>query len=187
MKKLIRLILMLGGMTVLTSCADTITWQEEVKLNDGRAIVVTQKRRCESAYTGQNFAKCISREAWLTIKLPEFGDKEIVWNEKLIPTILNLNNGKLFVIGRPPTGKEFLTYGKPIPDYIGFRFENNQWQRIPFRDIPESIYDTNMVIDFPPEGTSLLTIETKNSREVNGHPGYPKSSRRIDPAFKGNY
>lgn len=184
MKKLIRLILMLGGLTVLTSCADTITWQEEVKLNDGRVIVVTQKRRCESAYTGQNFAKCISREAWLTIKLPEFGDKDIVWNEKLKPMTLNLHAGKLYVIGRFPTGREFYLYNKPQPPYIGFRWDGFAWQRIAFVEIPEAIYDGNMVIDLPPEGTSLLTIEKKNSRELNGDLGYPKYVKRIDPTNK---
>jgi hypothetical protein len=166
---------------------NTITWQEEVKLNDGRVIIVTQKRRCEGAYTGQNYAKCISRETWLTIKLPEFGNKEIVWNEKLEPMVVNLYQQKLYVIGVFPTGYEFDLYGKPRPPYIGFQWDGNNWHRLSFNEIPEAIYDGNMVIDLPPEGTTLLTVEKKNSREMNGNRGHPKSSRRIDPTFTSNY
>lgn len=76
-------------------CGDnTITWTEEVKLLDGRVITVMQKRRIEGN---------IEREAWLTIKLPEFGDKEIVWHENLDTMVLNVYQNKLYVVGRFPT------------------------------------------------------------------------------------
>jgi hypothetical protein len=67
--------LMLAAVPLVGGCSDnTITWTEDVKLLDGRVITVTQKRRIEGR---------MSREAWLTFKLPEFGDKEIVWHENL--------------------------------------------------------------------------------------------------------
>jgi hypothetical protein len=56
----------LATVPMLGGCSDnTITWQEEVKLLDGRVITVTQKRRIQES---------IEREAWLTFKLPDFGD-----------------------------------------------------------------------------------------------------------------
>ena len=68
------LIILLG--TSMASCGEDIRiWREEVKLLDGRVIVVTQKKRCEGAYTGVNYASCIAREAWLTINLPEFSKR----------------------------------------------------------------------------------------------------------------
>jgi len=172
----------------LSACADSITWQEEVKLNDGRVIVVTQKKRCEGAYTGGNYAACIAREAWLTIKLPEFSAQDIVWHENLNPRIVNTHNGRLYVVGWPPTGREFELYGKQRPPYFGFVWENNQWKRIPFADIPEAIYDTNMLIEsIPPAGTKLLTLGEKGSREINGDLTYKKHQRRIDPTYKSNF
>ena len=164
-----------------------VTWQEEVKLNDGRVIVVTQKKRCEGAYTGKEFAKCIAREAWLTINLPEFSSKEIVWHERLSPKIVNIHEGKLYVVGIPPTCLEFDFYGKPQPDYIGFIFESGGWRRIPFNKIPKAIYDTNLLTaGLPPEGTEYLTLERKQSKEINGKPTISKHIKRIDPTFKSN-
>lgn len=191
LKRLAQLVLVAGGITVLPGCSEGFTaqagfrtWQEEVRLNDGRVIVVTQKRRCEGAYTGQNYASCIPREAWLTFKLPDFGSQEIVWSEKLKPMLLNVHNGRLFVVGRFPTEREFRLYGKPQPSYVGFRWENGHWKRIAFTEIPEAIYDTNLLIGFPPEGTKLLVLTRKESREMNADPEYPKQYKRIDPSYK---
>ena len=129
----------LASVPMMGGCGDkTITWQEEVKLLDGRVITVTQKRRIE-----QN----MDREAWLTIKLPEFGDKEIVWHESLSTQVLNLYHGKLYVIANFPSDLEYRKYGRPKPSYVGFRYDAGKWVRIPFSDIPEAIYDTNMYFD----------------------------------------
>jgi len=180
------LMLILAGIPFIGGCGDnTLTWQEEVKLLDGRTITVTQKRRCESAYTGQNFTKCISRETWLTIKLPEFGGKDIIWNEKLDPLVVNIHAGKLYVVGMFPTAREFYLYGKPQPPYVGFRWDGIAWQHIAFAEIPEVLYDGNTVIDLPPDGTTLLTLEKKSI--LNGNRGYPKDVKRIDPAYKSNF
>jgi hypothetical protein len=189
LRKVAQLVFFIGVTMSFSACAtEFVTWQEEVKLNDGRVIIVTQKKRCESAYTGDNVAKCIAREAWLTINLPEISAKEIVWNEKLSPRILNIDHGKLYVVGWPPTNLEFRLYEKPRPPYIGFLFEGDKWKRVSFDQIPESIYDTNMLIEgIPPEGTRLLTLDKKGSREVNGDPTYCKHQRRIDPTYKSNF
>ncbi len=184
LKRLARLVLLAG---LLPACAHTVTWREEVKLNDGRVIVVTQKKRCASAYTGSEVAPCIAREAWLTIPLREFSHEDIVWHERLKPRVLNIHDGRLYVVGFPPTCLEFRVYGKPRPIYVGFVFEQGQWRRIPFAEIPAAIYDTNMLIEgIPPPGISYLSIEKKESREINGDPTYPKSAKRIDPTFMSN-
>lgn len=121
-------------------CGDnTITWTEEVKLLDGRVIMVTQKRRIDM--------KRMPREAWLTFKLPEFGDKEIVWHESLETQVLNVYQGKLYVVGGFSSIVEFCQYGKPFPAYIGFRYDSGQWVRISFNEIPKAIYSSNMYFD----------------------------------------
>jgi hypothetical protein len=132
--------LVLAAVPMIGGCSDnTITWTEEVKLLDGRVITVTQKRQID--------VHNIDREAWLTFKLTEFGNKEIVWHENLGTLILNVYQGKLYVVGRITTVREFRQYGKPNPSYVGFRYDNGQWVRIPFNEIPEAIYDTNMYFE----------------------------------------
>lgn len=188
--KLAQLAFLLGGFLALPSCASSEfkTWQEEVKLNDGRVIVVTQKKRCSGAYTGGNYANCIAREAWLTIKLPEFGNQEIVWHEHLSPRILNVHEGQLYIVGDPPTGLEFRAYGKPQPPYIGFVLENGKWKRIPFELIPSAIYDTNMLLDaFPPNDINFLSLSKKESGELNGNRYLTNEQKRIDPKYKSNF
>jgi hypothetical protein len=132
--------LVLAVVPLVGGCGDnTITWTEEVKLLDGRVITVTQKRRIDM--------KRMPREAWLTFKLPEFGDKEIVWHEGLETQVLNVYQGKLYVVGDADTVEAYNGYGQPKPSYIGFRYDNSQWVRIPFNEIPEAIYDTNMYFE----------------------------------------
>lgn len=129
----------LAGAPLLGGCGDTmLTWTEEVQLLDGRVITVAQKRRIEER---------IEREAWLTFKLPEFGDKEIIWHQDLDTMVLNVYQNKLYIVGRFPSGRELKRYGYPAPPYIGFRYDNGQWMRIPFSEIPTAIYEANLFPD----------------------------------------
>ena len=192
-QRMIQLVVLLGSVYMFPGCAsgllgqpEYVTWKEEVKLNDGRVIVVTQKRHCFAAYTGGNVANCIERESWLTIQLPEFGDQEIVWHENLKPSILNVHNGRLYIVGAPATCVEFRTYNRPIPMYIGFVLAGGQWKQIPFEEIPAAIYDTNLVIDGQFVKTNFLTIVVKNSIELNGSPAYSAHTKRIDSRTKSN-
>lgn len=158
-KQIAVLMIFLG--VAMSGCADTVTWREEVKLSDGRVIEVMQRRRYEGVYTGQDVGSVV-REAWLSFRLPEFGNQEITWHENLKPRILNLSNNKWYVVGIPPTGLEFAQYGKPKPDYVGFRYEGEKWLRIPFEEIPEEIYSTNLWIEnVPPNKSSYVSVADK--------------------------
>lgn len=169
----------------MTGCADTVTWREEVKLSDGRVIEVTQKRRYEGVYTGQDVGSVV-REAWLTFRLPDLGSHEIAWHENLKPWILNIHSGKAYVVGFPPTGLEFDQYGKQRPPYIGFRYENGKWLRISFSEIPEAIYDTNLWIEnVPPNNSGHVSLADK-TEEIR-KPTLDKDRKRIDPTYKSNF
>ncbi len=175
LKTFFQLVIVLGICMNISACSNTISWDEEVKLNDGRMIVVTQKKLMDHG---------IDREAWLTFSLPEFSKAEILWHENLTPIVLNVHDGRLYLIGLPQTRIEFYKYAMPRPSYVPFRWEGGGWQRIPFAEVPVAIYDVNMLIDStPPEGTKILTWPTKTSAEVNGKAGYPKEIRRLDPQY----
>ncbi|HLP97602.1 MAG TPA: hypothetical protein VK149_04070 [Sideroxyarcus sp.] len=153
--------LVLASLLLLGGCSNTGSWEEEVKLSDGRVITVTQKRRYDGVYTGQNFGD-LPREFWLTFKLPEFGEQEITWHENLRPQVLNMYQGKLYVVGIPFTEREFRQYGSPFPEYVPYRYESGQWKRIPFSEIPEVIYDTNLLIaNGAPNGAKFVTFSMK--------------------------
>lgn len=185
LKSLIRLFLITGGLISLTACSDTGSWKEDVKLLDGREITVTQTRRFEGSYNGVNYGSVV-REVWLTLKLPEFGNQEIIWHENLLPWVVNVYKGKLYVVGWPPTGREFYLYGGSRPPYIGFVYENNKWKRIPFAEIPVEIYDVNMWIDnTPPNKSDRIGLADKDKQKQG--PRYPDGFKKIDPRFNSNF
>lgn len=182
---LVRALFVILSTTQLAACSDAVEWREEVKLNDGRTIVVTQKRRCEAGdYKAKTQATCVAREAWLRFNLPEFSETEIVWHESLNPMVLNIDKGHLYVVGFPPHTLEFRAYGATNPPYFGFLWDNGSWKRIGFGEIPQSIYEGNMLIEsIPKNRTADLELPRKNSEEENGDPRYPGYLRRIDPKF----
>ncbi len=184
--------ILLIGILLITGCTSVLAkqdkfreWQEEVQFNDGSVIVVTQKKRCEGAYTGNEYAQCIAREAWLTINLPEFSDKPMVWHENLYPLVVNVYQKKLYIVGAFPTQREFKLYGEPQPPYIGFVWKDHSWQRISFEAIPEPIYDVNMLMEgIPPKEIKYLSIAKKESKEINGKSSYRKSQKHLNPSHK---
>lgn len=182
-------LLVMGCASPYSSRSDVFrTWDEEVKLNDGRVIVVNQKVRCDGQAVSHPEKSCVMREVWLTFRLPEFSSQEIVWNEHLQPLVLNVDRGQLYVVGMPPTSREFDIYGKPRPPYIGFRFEVDGWYRMPFEEIPRAIYDTNLVIGLAPaDAKPVLTVERKESKELNGGPTRGKVFKRIDSNYKSRF
>lgn len=177
--------LILAAALLLAACSrNIVTWKEEVELSDGRVITVTQKRRCKSAYEGPDVSSCTERESWLTFRLPEFGDKEITWNEKLTPLVLNLHENRLYVIGLPATGYEGRLYGNPRPPYVSFEYRGNGWLRIAFKDIPDAIYDANLLI-LPPSKwlNGNVDLRYKSTIDGNRNPRVDRVYKRIDPHY----
>ena len=159
-------------------CGDNmLTWQEEVKLLDGRVIMVMQKRRIEES---------IPREAWLTFKLPELGDKEIMWHENLEPKIFNVYQNKIYIIGSPKTIIEYNQHGRPEPFYLGYRYDGEKWIRIPFSEIPVAIYDVNM---YPENMASarLKKVSILDKAEIFKDGRWRIHQRRIDPNYRSNF
>jgi hypothetical protein len=76
--------------------------------------------------------------------------------------VLNIHQGKLYVVGIPFTEREFREYGRPFPEYVPYRYEAGLWKRTPFKEIPEAIYDTNLLIaNGPPDGAKFVTFAMK--------------------------
>lgn len=166
----------LASVPLVGGCGDnTLSWTEEVKLLDGRVITVAQKRRID--------IENVARESWLTLKLPEFGNQKIVWNENLFPIVLNVYQGKLYVVGFLFSEREYRQYGKPFPEYVPYRYESGQWQGIPFNEIPVEIYEVNMFLDDVPETyPKHSSLSDKESQMKDDR--IRDSLRRLSATFK---
>jgi hypothetical protein len=165
----------------------TAEWQEEVQLSDGRVVEITQQRQYEEAYDGHG-RSTIVRDAWIRFRLPETDFKEVVWHEQLIGMRFDVVDGKPFIVAYPATRREFDRYGKPIPAYLGHRYENGRWHRVPFAEIPESQYDFNLVAErILPQGMTRLSLMEKNSKQFNGDSFISTRYKRIDPRMGRNW
>ena len=181
--RILKLLTILQLSVSLTSCANKLSWQEEVKLLDGRVISVHQEYQFEGkSYNGSTFGSA-PREFRITINLPEISKQEITWREKLRPTNLNIFKGGLYIVAMPLTDREFYLFNKPRPPYVGYLFENGQWQRIPFDKIPSAIYDMNLAFSNEVDQVKkeLITLKDKEREDKRGVPEY---LIKIDPAHK---
>lgn len=167
----------------LTGCTQTVAWTEDVRLLDGSVVTVAQKRLCQGGdYTAATNASCLARDAWVTLHLPAIAPTDIVWHESLNPMVINVYQGRLFIVGTPPTSLEFRKYGAVNPPYVGYVWTGQAWQRLAFAAIPVAIYDGNMLPDsIPMTRTAHVTLEQKY-REA--HDGFIRPPQRIDPAYK---
>lgn len=155
-------------------------WQEQVKLLDGRVITITQQRR----YGGvKGSPDSIPREFWITLTLPETGNQETTWNQKLQPTHVNVVDGKVYIVGFPKTGREFVLYNHPRPPWIGYVFDAGNWHQIPFADIPVALYENNMSLSIllETQRSGMVTLADKEKQFAN--PGTGRIYKRIDPDY----
>ncbi len=122
----------------------TIIWDEEVKLNDGRVIVI--KRR--EATGGGGFPINTMNKRGLTkyyeFCYPEMG---VYWKSKpsYHPEILGIVNGKAYV-KVPIWGPEkCMFHDYPATNAIYYVWEGGAWKKIPYEQFPKEIRRTNLL------------------------------------------
>lgn len=163
----------LGGLYYWTTSGTNHEWQEEVNLADGRTIVVEQKRHFEGR---------TMREATVSFTIPEISAKPIEWHEPLIPLVVNINEGKLYVVAYPLTKEQYAIQGKPSRGYLCYQWVNGAWKKIPFEGVPSTIYQSNMLIwPYPGNESHVLTLAEKNGRDYNGSARVQAELKRLKP------
>ena len=172
----------LGILMTLTACSGTSSWDEEIRLNDGRTITIEQWRKYASAYDGDKVAR-LQREARIRFKVPELGNATIEWQERLYPIVLNVHGGKWYIVGMPNTGADFDYYKRPRHTYVPFRFENGKWERIPFKELPKEVYQSNLWLGSnAPENSPARQADRDAHVRKMGSQMSPEDVR-IDPAY----
>lgn len=165
--------LLLGGIYYWIYSNDFHSWKEKVRLADGRVIVVDQKRRFDGR---------VARESWLDFTLPETGNKSATWHESLLPLVLNVAGGKLYVVARAPSSVEQAKYGNPRLGYVPFEWADGKWKIIPFESVPSAIYQSNLLIwPVPANESRLLTLKEKDGADYNGNAKVQPELKRLQP------
>ncbi len=186
------LILLLGIFMTLTACSGTGSWDEQIQLTDGRIITIEQWRRYEQSYDGDKVAK-LQREARIRFNVPELGKDAVEWKERLMPIVLNVHAGKWYIVGFPPTGAEFDYYKWPRHTYVPFRYDNGKWQRIPFKELPKEIYQSNLWLGNNPPENSPAKQADRDAHVWKMGSQMAMELLRVDPNYRdlrvndGNY
>lgn len=132
------------------------SWDEEVRLSDGRIISIHQKREVYDNY-GTN-------QSWVTIDLPELGGKQ-VWHSYLMPQRVDVVNGKVYVFGIPRGARQLEYYRFPKNYMVAFSWDGKGFSRIPFLQIPEtSRQEENLFSCVPDSKPKKLYVSEKESK-----------------------
>lgn len=132
------------------------SWYEEVRLSDGRIITIHQKREYDENYG--------TSQSWVTIDLPELGGKR-VWHSRLMPQRVDVVDGKVYVFGVPRGDRQYAYYRDPKNFMVGFLWSANDFNRIPFVQIPQAIrLEENTYPCVPTDRSSVVSIGEKNKK-----------------------
>ncbi len=178
----------------LTACwasEKVIHWKQEVKLRDERVIMLDRL----STQIGPGFPGNVYLEKSQAISFvnPDTQEK-ISWN---IPKGLNLHtldfeNKVPYLVLKAYTVADYNNWNCPNPPYMVYRYENKQWQPLPFKQLPEKVSRRNLMdmsrsidevssdnIITPDEQQSWLRRLDEGDRTI--------SRRLVHPIAKGCY
>lgn len=128
------------------------SWKEEVLLHDGSKIIVKrwQKRSGphslgESPGIGEYSISFKHPGTKKTITWKDGPTEDIQYNN-FHPVALHVKNNTPYLITTTYGCLAFNKWGRPNPPYVIFKFEGNEWKRIPLSDLPPEFKNVNLVI-----------------------------------------
>jgi hypothetical protein len=140
-------VLGVAGILVYSTTSDTFTWREEVALHDGKTVMVTWRVWLVSGELGQ---RPMGGRQQLTFTHPATGES-VTWQDpgkvgsRLNPTLLDVDAGRLFLVGLAATGPDYDGFGCPTPPYIVFRYDGGNWIRVPLSELPPRLENANLL------------------------------------------
>jgi hypothetical protein len=129
----------------LGACASmkTVEWTEDVKLSDGRTIVVQRFEEYRRVMdVGAGFERgWLFQKSGIVVELPSPVSRKAVWKGTLIPLVLDVQSGnEFYLVGVIATGHGQFEWKVPAHEfYVVFQWINDGWHRIPFADLPRSV------------------------------------------------
>jgi hypothetical protein len=129
----------------VTACAQTrqIDWTEDVRLSDGRTIVVKRTgeyRRVTDAGAGFRQGWLLERSG-LSAELPAPISRSVSWQGSLEPVVLDVHSGAIvYLVGVPANGRARHEWKLPRHElYAVLRLGTDGWERISIDQLPTSM------------------------------------------------
>lgn len=131
------------------------SWQEEVLLHDGSKIMV--ERRVERGGRHEIGQKPPYKEQRLRFAMPG-ASQTVTWEDhfsddlgqaNFLPMSLDIVGGMPYLVVHPMGCLSYNKWGRPNPPYVVFRYQGDDWVRIPMQELPVEITMPNMLFSEP--------------------------------------
>ncbi len=170
------LLLMMG--VSMSGCSNTMEWKEEVKLNDGRVMVVERLFNL-GGYLTLDARERTPLDETITFILPD-SNKKILWKTEfndrvpelnsLSPLLLDVVGGIPYLATSPAGCVAYNKWGRPNPPYVLYKYVNDEWHRIPLKEFPTVLVHSNLI---GRPASSLLkpyyTVEAAKAEREDGN------------------
>jgi hypothetical protein len=158
--------IVLSSVPMLAACAPTvIDWNEEVKLHDGKIIVI--KRHEELGLTGLPLAHRGARKFWQFCYAP----MNIQWKSKpdYFPEVFDIVDGKAYVRVTIANCELCMLHDYPETTALYFVWEGGAWRKIAYKDFPAGLRynmlgNTHYDDDGSRDVRGMVTIKQKEER-----------------------
>jgi hypothetical protein len=170
------------GITSINACGflgfgGSTSWKEEVLLHDGSKIVVERLVHLGGKPTYDSHERRDLDET-ITFILPG-SSKKVIWKtdfrdskpepNSLDLLVLDIVNGTPYIATNPAGCIAYNKWKRPNPPYIFFKYDGNDWQRIPLEEFPAEISKVNVIVGRPPAKLqkSFYTVEQVKEQNHN--------------------
>ena len=195
LKQIVRLGLLLLTGGSMSACSATMSWKEEVLLNDG-SRVISERFYNLGSFPGFDAHERVPLDETVTFSWPGT-NKEIVWKSDFRdsdpePNSLNLIrfdvvSGVPYIATYPAGCIAYNKWGRPNPPQILFKYAGDQWQRIALEELPPELIGAraNVIVGRP--ATSLLKsfYHVEDVDAKNAPIGTPEYKAILGEAVKG--
>lgn len=155
--------------------ANPLHWTEDVRLPDGRTIMLTRYQEFNGPHEINNPPS--ESNYWIEFTNPDNGQK-VRWSRDseihLRTVALLIKDGTPFLLTAPGIGNAWEYYKCPNPAYVLFSFQR-EWREVPIGSIPFKKFRANMTRDALStrsaiEKSNHLPVEATSNSFINGRP-----------------
>jgi hypothetical protein len=169
----------------------TLEWKQEVKLHDGRVILVDRISKQTGKLTPEG--AILEYEQTLTFTHPDTGQR-LIW---MLPKgtgvrMLDFERGVPYFVLTAKSITDYNDWGCPNPPWIVYRLEQGEWLRVGVEQLPVRFIRPNMLLaartDERASGDGLVTVQEMEAYLKRVDPPFRIFSReKVNPIAKGCY
>jgi hypothetical protein len=131
------------------------SWKEEVLLHDGSKVIV--ERTVELGGRHEIGQEPPIKEQSLTFTMPG-SNQRVVWKDEFsedvgsanfLPMQLEVAENIAYLVATPMGCLSYNKWGRPNPPYVVFKYQGNEWKRIPLQELPSEFNEINLSFSSP--------------------------------------